>query len=299
VIRTGGGTFDPTDRSIYFLAGYLKDLMQASQVHPYLLSAVNEFSGPTFESQIEAILDRGVKLFIDSGVFILAAEHARRHNISVSEAIATSPEHLDGFDQLWARYVSTIERFSDRVWGYVELDAGGRENKIKTRAKLEAMGFRPIPVYHPLSDGWDYFDELAENYDRICIGNLVGADDYMRARIVATVWERHRKYPTLWIHLLGFTPNETLNAWPVDSADSSTWLAGRRWDGINERADGHPFSRLEKNLQYVLGSDADSDVGYLESDLISAYQATCQQRNWRAHLAEWSALGCDLYPEVQ
>ena len=58
----------------------------------------------------------------------------------------------------------------------VEVDQGGRENKIKTRARLEKMGLRPIPVYHPLNDGWDYFDYLAENYDRICMGNVVNAE---------------------------------------------------------------------------------------------------------------------------
>ena len=62
---------------------------------------------------------------------------------------------------------------------------------------LEQMGLRPIPVYHPFNDGWDYFDYLAERYDRICFGNVVQADRETRKRLVATAWERHRKYPHL------------------------------------------------------------------------------------------------------
>lgn len=59
-------------------------------------------------------------------------------------------------------YVEIIRKFENDAWGCIEIDQGGRENKIKTRAMLEGMGLRPIPVYHPFLDGWDYFDYLTE-----------------------------------------------------------------------------------------------------------------------------------------
>jgi hypothetical protein len=168
-------------------------------------------------------------LFIDSGVFALANGHAVEHEITMDEALSLAPTEIDGFDELYKRYCSIIETLGDLVWGYIEIDQGGRENKRKTRAKLEAQGFRPIPVYHPFNDGWEYFDELASDYDRICFGNIVQADQETRKRLLATAWERKRKYPHLWIHLLGLSPNERLNAYPIDCCDSSAWLMHVRW----------------------------------------------------------------------
>ena len=61
--------------------------------------------------------------------------------------------------------------------------------------QAESLGLKPIPVYHPLLDGWDYFDELAAQYDRICFGNIVQAPAATRIRLLHTLWERHRRYP--------------------------------------------------------------------------------------------------------
>jgi hypothetical protein len=38
--------------------------------------------------------------------------------------------------------------YEERLWGYIELDKGGRENKLRTRTRLHNHGLNPIPVYH-------------------------------------------------------------------------------------------------------------------------------------------------------
>lgn len=299
--RTGGGTFDPSDRFVYFLAcAPGKSSEYARAVHPNILIAANVLQGDTQRAFLdESLAAPGVRVFLDSGVFSLASEHARKHKLTISEAIALPPEQLDGFAALWATYIALLDTYADRLWGYVELDLGGAAVKRQTRAKIEALGFTPIPVYHPLADGWDYFDELAQTYDRICVGNIVGADVATRTRIAATMWERHRAYPDLWIHLLGYTPDEKLNAFPCDSTDSSKWLAGRRFDGVNERIDLRSFSRVEQHMKYVLGSDPASEVGAYKTDMMAAYSAAVNQRNWRNHLAAIASLGCAVYPAPQ
>ena len=47
--------------------------------------------------------------------------------------------------------------------------------EVATATPAHAEGLAPMPVYHPLNDGWDYYDELAGSHDRVCIGNLVQA----------------------------------------------------------------------------------------------------------------------------
>lgn len=296
MIHTAGGAFSANDPFCFFIASNAERQQFGARVHKHNLIAINELKSQSSIEQLEAWINGGSRVFIDSGIFNLTNEHARKHKVPMDVALALSPDEIDGFEKLWTRYIDVITRFGDQSWGYIELDQGGRDNKIKTRARLESLGLRPVPVYHPLNDGWDYFDYLAERYDRICFGNIVQAEPEVRKRLVMTAWERHRKYPGLWIHLLGFTPNEWLNALPINSADSSTWLSAVRWDGLIERVAGAPFSKLDKNFQYVLGSDPTGDTGSQKACTMSAYQVRMQERSWRHQLERWRELGAEWWP---
>ncbi len=265
-------------------------------IYPYLLIAVNEINART-EQHMQELAGSGARWFIDSGVFNLTNNHMRRHGISMDKALALAPDEIDGFDALLKRYTDIVSRWGDKCWGYIELDQGGRENKIKTRAMLEAQGLRPIPVYHPFNDGWDYFDYLAQNYDRICVGNVVQADRDTRKRLVATMWERKRKYPDLWIHLLGYTPNEFLNAYPIDSGDSSSWLNVVRWSGMQERTMLKTIGAMDKNYQYVLGNTRAEGHPYTKSIAMSAYAVGINLRNWHNHIEALKQLGAEVYPK--
>lgn len=299
LMKNTDGTWDMGERGQYFLAtdhGMTSYVLDADGLmYPYLLVAVNEI-----DARMEATMNRaaaaGAHWFIDSGIFWLTNEHKRAHGISMDEALALAPEEIDGFDALFEKYVAIVRRWKDKAWGYIELDQGGRENKIRTRARLESMGLNPIPVYHPLNDGWDYFDELAQNYDRICFGNVVQANAPTRKRLLATLWERKQRYPNLWVHLLGYTPNQFLNAYPIDSADSSSWLSVVRWSGYNPRAQLKALGKMNKNYQYVLGQTDLEGRDYRKSVRMSAYGFIQAQRNWRNHLEALRALGATPYP---
>jgi hypothetical protein len=297
VLNTGGGTFDPQEGRIYFIASNAGRLDQGAMVHQHLLIAVNEIEGASELRKVEGWLSDGKKVFLDSGVFNLAMTHARNHNLTMDVALNTPPEEVDGFGKLFERYVTLVRSLQDRIWGYIEIDQGGRENKIKTRAKLEALGLRPIPVYHPLNDGWEYFDYLAERYDRICFGNIVQADRATRLRLLATMWERHRKYPHLWIHILGLTPNGFMNCYPSNSADSSTWMVGLRWaDSFKERTMCAPVSEFPLDFRYAYGADKDSEIGGNKATRLAGYWAFMIHANWRNHIDRLEQLGIEVYP---
>jgi len=297
IIKTGGSKFNPSDRFYYFIACNVGLLPQASEMHDNILVAVNELAGTASVLALRELTSK-CNVFVDSGIFNLTMEHARRHGVYMNNALALAPNEIDGFSDLFDRYVSVVREHCADAWGYIELDQGGRENKITTRTKLESMGLRPIPVYHPLNDGWDYFDYLVERYDRICFGNVVHADADMRRRLLATAWERHRKYPNLWIHFLGYTPNDSLNAMPINSADSSTWIAGRRWGNFREYADGKNVGDVF-DMPYLTESDKDSQRGYNKFTRVAAYQVHQQQSNWRNHMRRVQELGFDLYPPMR
>lgn len=293
-IKTGGGLFNPHEQNVYFIAAQTQHLEVAFPFHKYLLIAVNEITTEGHIQTIETWMNQGAKIFLDSGVFFLAMEHARKHGLTHDEGLNTPPQQIDGFETHLEKYLMLVKRLGAKLWGYVEVDLGGRENKIKTRAMLEGHGIAPIPVYHPFADGWDYFDYLAERYDRICFGNIVQANASTRKRLLATAWSRKRKYPDLWIHLLGYTPNQFLNAYPINSADSSTWISGLRWSGDKPRVALAGFSDLPLNFRYLLGSTYYSDQ-YQRGISLGAYTSHMNLLNWRNHLEALKNQGLSDY----
>ena len=234
---TGGGAFEPDGKFIYFVANFLRDMKQMSELANHQLIAVNEIESESDLHFLQAWCEiEGNKLFVDSGIYNLAATHARKHNVSINDALSLAPEEIDGFEALFENYCRTIDFLGEVCWGYTELDQGGRENKIRMRARLEAMGYRPMPIYHPLVDGWEYYDELASGYDRFCFANIGQVSVPAKLRLMATSWERQRQYPGTWIHYLGATASAYTLAFPGQSCDSSSWAAVTRWGRTTETA---------------------------------------------------------------
>jgi hypothetical protein len=281
------GRWSPDERHLYFLAANMSRQQWDVIEHPNVLVAVNELANKRDRGHLDMLLERGKRVLLDSGIFWLTNEHRRRHGLRMDDALALAPSEIDGFAELRDAYLELTATYGERLWGYIELDQGGAVNKRITRADLEAQDRRPIPVYHPLNDGWDYFDELAESYDRICFGNVVQADVETRLRLVHTAAERHRRYPELWIHLLGLTPNTWMNALAADSCDSSTWLSVLRWDGYTERAMLAPVSQMPSEWKYRLGTQANErdDPAFAYSDkaslAMSSVGCAAMQLGWQ------------------
>jgi len=280
-MKKTAGNFNPKDDPVYFLASSPDILQDVAHVHKEILIAINEIKSNSALKAFGSMLKKDLKIFVDSGVYNLAMEHATRHNIPHDQALRVPIDEIDGFQELFDLYCKLSLKYQDDVWGTVEIDLGGREQKIKTRAKLEKKGIRPIPVYHPLNDGWDYFDELAKNYDRICVGNIVQASRYVRKHLLATIWERKmRTNPNLWIHILGLAPNEWLCAYPMNSCDASSWLNTVRWNGYKTRTLLKTFSNLPKHFQYELGNRETWEKGIL----MGAVGGTYAMRNYNRFL---------------
>lgn len=281
VKQTTGGTFDPDASLKYFIAG-APDATLAAE-YPYVLVAVNELQTAKEREHLDKLLDQGRRVMLDSGIFHLAMEHVRKHNTTHDEALAMPPEEIDGFDKLWDSYGEIVSKYSDRLWGMVELDQGGAENKPRVRARIEQeFDIVPIPVYHPLLDGWDYYDQLAQEYDRICFGNVVQASPQLRLRLAHTAMERGRKYPYLWTHLLGISLNQNIlgTRWR-GSLDSSSWLSAVRWQSNwKSHSMGKPLTAFDEDMHvhsgtYFEGPEAlDRDLFYKVPTVIATAQQT-------------------------
>jgi hypothetical protein len=301
------GTWDRAERPILFLVLRSGDLPTTVDrirdgTHRHWLAAVDDPPGPPQVKSIERLLDAGGRVLLDSGIFALASEHAHAHGITLQRALGMRPDQLEGYDALRKQYVMLARRFGDRLWGYLELDLGGRDIKRAVRAELHDLGLRPIPVWHPLSDGADYFDELAATHDRLCIGNLVRAAPPDRVRILHAVWERRRQYPHLWVHALGLNPSPALWAFPCDSTDVSKWMSGIRYGRFMEwsmlRFVGDSAKGSCAPLNYNVGADADAPDGHRRLGSASITAAAVWQRTWTRWAAVSEALCGAPYPAV-
>ena len=304
VIKTGGN-WDKNDRPVIWLAAATSAVRTGDipRSHNWALIAVNEINNQKDVEFVEKMIDDGCHLLLDSGIFNLTNEHKRKHGITMDEALSLSPDEIDGFDKLWDRYVALVRRLGDKVWGYMELDQGGAKNKRITRAKLHDLGINPIPVWHPLNDGAEYFDELAENYDRICLGNIVQANVQTRLRLLHTLWEKHRKYPDLWVHVLGMNPSEVFNAIGIDSADASTWVAPVRWGSFPHQGMLDPFlEHMSPEWRSMYAADKrlvegqNDDIKILRASAISMSHAQIGWRDFYKRRAD--LLGDVIYPPL-
>jgi hypothetical protein len=255
MIKTSKNQPDPPCGSLFLATLYedvawlvesrLKNELVSHNCH--FLVAMNELNERNIAGVLRAC-EGGFTHLIDSGVFNFATTLAKTLGVSMDKALMTSPADAPGFPQFLEKYINIAKRLDPVVWGIIEVDLGGRDNKIKTREHLESLGLRPIPVYHPINDGWDYFDFLASRYDRMCVGNVVMAPPLVRTKIIRTIFERRSKYPHLWIHFLGLFTIPQFFSFPFESCDSSSWAAGARWGKLKDYALERPLPIDSTNL---------------------------------------------------
>jgi hypothetical protein len=293
-VRKTDGNWDPDKRGLYFLAGsgYTEDDLDAAGDCPtrFLLAVNDLVAVNTKPGELLGLLDerlaRGFDVLLDSGVFWLTNQHAREHGVSMDDALGLHPTEIDHFDWLLESYVDICRRYKDRLWGYTEIDQGGAVVKRETRTMLNGLGLNPMPVYHPLNDGWNYFDELASTHDRFAFGNVVQASRKVRARLLATGWERHRNYPDLFIHWLGMTPCDLTVAFPVDSCDSSSWLGVARW-GIPASATSMTHSKFHTPPEAIYRrGDAESQRNVVKSLLVEQQARQRIMDHWSQRLTD-------------
>jgi hypothetical protein len=299
MIATGGGRFDPDEAFVFFIAGM--NIRNAAEYHPWTLLGVDAILTDSGLAEFrERIGVPGAKLLLDSGVFWLASRYAGANELDFYQALRVPPSKLKDYDRLLERYIEIVQEYEDDLWGYVEVDQGGADVKRETRAYLESQGLRPIPVYHPLTDGFEYLDELLAGYDRIAIGNVVMSDAATRRALLGMIWERRRRSGRkVWLHALGYTPNPLFNAYPINSSDSSSHLYALRFGAsmCMGRAMLAQFGTLEDaGYSYDLSMYQDDVRGLPKKTALLAWIARSEVEQWRRQWADLQRVLPDVEP---
>lgn len=223
------GIWDSEERHLYFISVFENSLATAGRVNKSLLIAAPYLARDKDISKCRDFCDSGGRLLIDSGVFGIAAEAARTMGVPLAQAIKSKLEDIEGSADFLQKWRKVIDATRDVCWGYIEIDLGGTQGKRETRAMLEELGYRPIPVFHCLTDPWEYFEELATQYDRVAVGNLVDAGKETRERILRRIHEARRSLPVKWVHALGVGVCPSFLSAPSESCDASSPTAPLRF----------------------------------------------------------------------
>lgn len=248
------------------------------------LISVLDLSTTNWQEQLQMNLTYCGRVFLDSGVFGLAMRHAKLHGLTHNEALNVPIDQIDGWSEFFELYVAICTHYKDSLWGYVELDLGGTDQKIKTRALLESKGLAPIPVWHPLTDGLEYGKMLMQTYERICVGNLVKSDEDTRRTVLRMVAHVKGSNRLPWVHALGLAPVSYAACFPINSLDAITWISALMYPKRQTYALMHKFE-----------IDAARFYGHRDQYFMAAAmlqrQVLCNQQNWRNYEASKAAAG--------
>lgn len=288
---TGGSRFDPREGPIYFIAANPRLARIGGRIHPHVLVPADQLSGQGAQKELASVLQSKVAVMLDSGVHSVLQAQMKKDKLTTVEAFSLKPAEVEGYEKVKATFIDLALRLGEQMWGYVELDFGGAEQKCIIRHELETRwNLRPIPVYHPLVDPPEYLDELCTKYDRICVGNLAHQAEAVRLRIAATIWHRMRAYPGVWVHGLGAAPDQRANAFGYQSVDASSWLVQVQYPiGFTERAMGQPVHRLDHEYRPERGT-TDPEKSSVKGAELGAYICAMIQRSWRSTSTRYAEL---------
>lgn len=156
----------------------------------------------------------GLKILLDSGAFTLwkAAQKGKQVDpIAVED------------------YAAFIEEHKDLLYAWFNLDVIGDVAASKANAEyLKARNLAPIEVWH-IQNSLDDLQQLVnDDHAVIAIGGSVGTSEKEREAVFTKVFE---SFPYQNFHFLGGS-SKLLYKFNWFSADSTGWLAGRKYGSI-------------------------------------------------------------------
>lgn len=172
-------------------------------------------------------------LFIDSGAF---SAFAQGKTIDIRE------------------YATFLKEQTPHTFSNLDV-IGSPEKTWVNQMTLESMGLNPLPVFHvtsPLSN----LERILENpkYSRFAFGGMVPHSknkDFLKKKLDAA-WNiiiKGKRIPR--IHAFGMSSHWLLERYPFASADSTSWIAFRRFGrGINKNLCSRYYLFARESLEW-------------------------------------------------
>jgi len=141
-------------------------------------------------------------------------------------SVATGKARVDLYE-----YADFCHQIKGQVAWYANLDViGDYRASEKDLRKLEALGLRPLPVFHS-GEPWEYLRDLQDEYPLIGLGfelGITGAEKLSWLEYIFHPPEGSGLNPLHKFHGFKMTARRMLKRYPFHSVDSSTWILGAK-----------------------------------------------------------------------
>lgn len=153
-------------------------------------------------------------------------------------------------------YADWLFRWKHLLHAYSNLDViGDAEATLSNQHKMEALGLKPLPVFH-VNEPWHYLERYLAEYDYIALGGLVPHAFHSAALMPWLVKAFGMLAPGQGYHGFGVSGWTVLKSLPWKSVDSTSWSIGYRYGRVPL------FSPVEGKLVSAYLGDAVSCFKY-------------------------------------
>lgn len=153
----------------------------------------------------------GLKVMLDSGAFTVWKRRESGKDVQEIEV---------------RDYAEFVLQHQDVIHSFITLDVVGDSAATAANdAYLRSLGISPVPVFPAMGDLHELGKLIEADHDFIAIGATVGMNEAAKRALFEQIFEA---FPEGRFHWLGGS-SSLIVEFPWFSADSSTWLSGRKY----------------------------------------------------------------------
>lgn len=210
---------------------------------------------------VQAIRDKGDKVFLDSGAF-------SAYTLGVDIDLPTYCEYIKRNDD--------IIRYDDGILMASVLDGiGDAQKTLNNQKAMEKQGVRPLPCFH-VGEDTKYLDWYVANYDYITLGGMVTCSTKQLVIWLDRMWEHHLTdgsgKPLLKVHGFGITSIPLMERYPWWSCDSSSWIQSAAFGTVITPKYG-PMSVSDKSpSRHVAGQHVDTLTKLDQKEIFNMFE---------------------------
>ena len=197
-----------------------------------------------FEKTFPYYSDKGIRMYLDSGLFTLMKRVKRAKKVSACSACEGQDEthsldcvRVAAYKALAKDYCTYLETYGD-IWDHaVELDAdrilGSRYTQVTREILTGVVGDKLLPVWH-IAAGMSAWEDMISKYPYVCIGAGgwgAGTFDSPRKFLYRSLVDTAHAKGVL-VHGLGSTKISSFRDVGWDTADSTTWISVNRFGKV-------------------------------------------------------------------
>ena len=150
-------------------------------------------------------------------------------------------------------YIKDLRKWKCGI--YAGLDVIGDAEQTKKNCEImKKAGLKPIPTFH-FGEDYSYLEDYCKEYDFIALGGVAQLRTYPKVSAwLDNCFAIIKKYWPKKIHGFAITGERYLKRYPFYSVDSTSWLAGAKFNQVAGIKDGtiyRPLHYTERNMKNI------------------------------------------------